>query len=167
MSYLSTILISLLLIYFELSFLPYFKIFGVTPYIFLAFMILLSIRARWYFTYWVAFFGGLIFDFTTGSNVGIYVATFVFMAMISRALFFKKLNYLSIASYVWLMTLGTSLTFIFQAYFLYQDRFNEWSKFFFILSMKITTTLLAGLILYKMLDRYMDWLNKKLEERFR
>ncbi len=167
MNYVSVSLLSIFLIFFEISFLPYFKVFGATPYVFLAFIILLSIRVRWFFTYWIAFLGGLIFDYSTGSNLGLFVATFVFISMISRALFFRKTNYLSIASYTWLIVFGTVLTFIFQIYMLQRDGFSEWSGFFLSLASKTLFTLLIGFILFKILDRYMDWLNKSIEERYR
>ena len=167
MTYVFTTLISIILVFTELSFLPYFKIFGVGISIFLPFIILLSIRVRWYYTFWLAFFGGLIFDYSSGSNLGLFVAIFVFMAMISRALFFKKTNYLSLASYIWLITFGTVLTFILQAFWLYKSGFTDWGQFFLILVIKIILSVIAGLLLYKIFDKFLEWVNKKQEERYR
>lgn len=162
-----TSLISILFGMLETSFLPYFRIFGSVPFITLAFICLLSVKYRGFFHFFIALFCGMYFDYISGSYPGLFTAVFVTTAIVGRAFFYRDTGYDSGKSFFWLTFGSSTAIYVFSLIALFFIGPVDYLSFVTRYISGIVSTLIFSLFTYRIFDKYVDFLNKQNEEKYR
>lgn len=164
MAYIITILITLLLTFFEISFSHYFLLFGATAFFTLAFIAAFTIKSNSYIQIFVAFLAGSIFDFASVGHFGEFTIIFLLTIIMGRVLFYRKTSYGSINSYLTLLLISTFLIYLWQLPLLISNKMLGWQSFLRIVLVGSLMTVVFGIIIYKVTDGYFNWLQKKTEK---
>lgn len=164
MVYITLLLISSLLAFLDLSFMPYFSVFHATPFLLLPFLVLLSIKYKGYSHLFFALVFGILYDFATIGFVGRFTQIFLITIILGRLIFFRETSYETVGSFLILTTISTVLIYLSELYTLARFGFAGWQNYLIIMSVGVFLTLVFGLILRKMTYSYIEWLNKKYEE---
>jgi len=167
MNWLTIILISLGLILFELCLKPLINIYGAVPLLVVPFLVMLSIKYRGYIHYFLAIFFGIIFDSLSYESNWRFTFIFVAITILGRTLFFRESNYNVWQSYMILISISVFAIYLSQINVLINDNFVGWSNFAVISVLSIILTLIVGALLYRYLNGYVDWLNKKRSEDYK
>ena len=163
MPFLATFLISIILVFLELSFIPYFDIFGVTPFLFLPFLVDLSLKSRNNFIPILATIAGLFFDFASNGNYPFYTILFIAIALIDRIFFYRKSNYSNKFTYLGIVTISILIVYLFKAETILSNK-EYWQGFLFSYLICVLLSLVFAVIIDRALEKYFIWLEEKTEK---
>lgn len=167
MAYFVATLITLFITIIETSLLPFFQIFGAVPFVFLAFLSLLSVRYQGIFHIFIAFIAGLFFDAVSSGFPGVFTIVFISNAMIGRTFFYKDTGYNSTQSFYILLGTSAVILYVIQGIGLLLSGDLIWWDFGVVSLIGVILTLITGFVVMKYLETFVEWLNKKAVERFR
>lgn len=167
MLYLFTILIMVGLISFETSLLPYFQVNGVVPFVVLSFLAALAVRYQGTFHLVLAFLTGVYFDSISSVFPGTFTIIFTCTMLLGRLVFFRETGYNAFQSFLILLSTSSIILYIIFGVNLLLSNSMVWIDYIVTTVIAIALTTIFGYFIYKTFDRYIDWMNKKTEERFR
>ncbi len=156
--------ITLVLVFLELSLGHYFLIFGTGAYVTLAFLASLAIRSRNYFQVVLAFVAGVFFDFASIYSFPLFTTVFLLVMLAGRTVFYQKTSYKTLNSFIVLLLVSTLLLSSASLPILVRNDLVGWQNFVLTISVNLILTLSVGLILYRLLEPYYNWLDKKTEK---
>jgi len=164
MAFVVTLLIAMLLTFLELSFLPYFSLYSISPLLVLPFLIDLSLKSRNNILPIIAFMAGIIFDFSAGSTVPFYTILFLLAVMIDRIIFYRKSSYSNKITYISIMAVTVIIVYISKLEVLYNNQFSHWQDYLFSFFTCLVLTIIFGLLIDRVLERYFLWLEERTEK---
>ncbi|MEI7690437.1 MAG: hypothetical protein WCI63_02335 [bacterium] len=164
MAFIITLLIALSLTILELSFMPYFSIFSVGPFLVLPFLIDLSLKSRSNFLPIIAFLSGIFFDFSTDSRYPFYTILFLLIILINRIVFYRKSGYSNKITYIGILTVAVTAVYLSKLNLLYGDNFVYWQNYLFSYITCLILTILYGILMDRALEKYYLWLEEKTEK---
>lgn len=159
-----SLIITLVFTIFELSFGHSFQVFGAVPYITLAFLVSLSVRSRNYFQIFLALIAGLLFDFASIHAFPVFTIIFVLIMILGRIVFYRKTSYKSLNSFVVLLLISVVAVYLISLPTLINNQFLGWQNYLKTFIAGIILTTVIGLIIYRLLEPYYGWLDKKTEK---
>ena len=159
-----SLIITLVFAIFELSFGHSFQVFGAVPYITLAFLVSLSVRSRNYFQIFLALIAGLLFDFASIHAFPVFTIIFVLIMILGRIVFYRKTSYKSLNSFVVLLLISVVVVYLISLPTLINNQFLGWQNYLKTFIAGIILTTVIGLIIYRLLEPYYSWLDKKTEK---
>jgi len=143
------------LVIFQASFFNHFSLWGVTPNFVLIFLVLFNFleNSRKNSGLLFAGFSGILLDFFSGLQFGVYFLTFIFLALLIKK-FLKSLGEENIVYFA--LVLAVSFIFYNLVSFLLDAVFKLSFVFYFNLSkldfFEIAYNLIAGIIIFALVD---------------
>ncbi len=163
MPFLVTFLISMALVFLELSFMPYFVIFEVTPFLFLPFLIDLSLKSRNNFIPIIATLAGMLFDFASNNSYPFYTILFIAITLVDRFFFYRKSNYSNKFTFLGLVTISITIVYLFKTRILINN-WDSWQTYLFSYLICILLSLTFAVIIDRVLEKYFLWLEEKMDK---
>lgn len=165
MVYLSTILITLLLFFLELSFIPHFGLWMGIPFLLLPFISIISIKDRTIFPVILAAVAGLLVDSVSTVVVPVYAIAFISIALVSKIFLNRFISYGEFRANIINISIGLLIIFGTDIAF----RINSISSYAWLwpFSFGIFLTFLTLAIYMYFGHNYFSWVEKETEERFR
>jgi len=164
MIFLVSLVITLGLTFFELSFGHHFLIFNSTAYITLAFLVSLSFRSRNYFQIFLALIAGLLFDFASVYEFPVFTTIFLMVMLLGRVIFYRKTSYKSLSTYIIFLLISSLMIYLISFPILFDNNFLGWQNYLITTVTGVLLTILVGLVIYRILEPYYNWLDRKTEK---
>jgi hypothetical protein len=164
MIFLVSLVITLGLTFFELSFGHHFLIFNSTAYITLAFLVSLSFRSRNYFQIFLALIAGLLFDFASVYRFPVFTTIFLLVMLSGRVFFYRKTSYNSLSTYIIFLFISSLMIYLISLPILFDNNFLGWQNYLITTVTGVLLTILVGLIIHRVLEPYYNWLDRKTEK---
>jgi len=165
MIYLSALTIVLGLYILNISFLPHILISLSQIVLILPFISLYSLRDKSIFPYILAVFAGLLYDGATVSVFPIFAVTFLLIVLAGKNIFSKITSYGVERTSLLLTAIGFFVLVL-----------SDWERLllsytnlhlYFALGMSFIAIMVIHFVLFRIFQRYFDWVEKTTSERFR
>jgi hypothetical protein len=167
MAYLLTLVFTALLALVEVSFLPHFRVFNLVPFITLAFFVGLGVLFRGVFHILLAFVVGVFFSSISGTYIWLFPIIFVLVVVVGKYFFFRETGYNATQSFLILYLISSAIILLFNSVPFLLKQPELWPKYLWLFLTAIILNFVFGLVIYRIFDKYYDWLNKKFEESYR
>ena len=165
MVYISSFAIGILLAYLDLSFLPHLLPWYATPILIVPFLAILSIKDATIFPIILAFIIGFVYDASSLGGLPIFTVSLVLMVLLSKILFSRLSNYGIMRTSLLLSSIALAIIYA-SSYQLILSNFSNYNVYINI-AISAAITLIFCAVIYLILRKYFDWIEKTTSERFR
>lgn len=161
----STLLISFILFFAEVSLLPHLLPSLLIPLLLLPFISIISLKDKTIFPIFLAGFFGILTDAVVGNSIPIFSIAYLVTVLISKFFLSKFLSYGEFRAN--LINLSLAMTIIYGTDIaLNLVNIHSWG-WLFLLATNVLLTFLVLMVYLWLGQPYFSWIEKETEERFR